>query len=166
MIRTRSRPSIYPLEIDEQKACWEWLGLQLLGPGSGNTFQDYSYMVPNGTQLAGGRNRRAAYMASLKAQGFRVGVSDLVIAVPHGDYHGAYIEVKRVKEAYAGKAALASAVRPEQKDWLIKMHVMGYWVGVAYGAMDFRRLLRSYIRKEPPDRLDFIPGMGDTQAAQ
>jgi hypothetical protein len=166
VIKTKKKTSAYPLEVEEQKACWNWLGLQLLGPNSGETLQDYSYMVPNGTQLAGSRNRRAAYMASLKAQGFRVGVSDLVIAVPIGEYHGAYIELKRVREAYAGPAALASAIRPDQKDWLIKMHTMGYWVAVAYGDYDFRRQVRSYMRKEDPDRLDFIPGMRDTRSAQ
>ncbi len=119
-------------------------------------------MVPNGTQLAGGRNRRAMYMASLKAQGFRTGVSDLVIAVPSGGYHGAYIELKRDVRAYKGPAAIKAAVRVEQKEWLVKMEEQGYWVAVAYGCEDFKSIMRSYMRGESPRRLDTIPEMVDT----
>lgn len=166
MIRLKTIPvrgaGKYPLEIDEQKACWAWLGQSLLGPNSGATWQDYSYMVPNGTQLSGGRAHRAMYMNSLKAQGFRTGVSDLVIAVPSGGYHGAYIELKRDVRAYRGPAAIKAAVRLEQKVWLAKMEEQGYWTAIAYGAEDFKSLMRSYMRGESPRRLDTIPEMSDT----
>lgn len=93
-------------------------------------------------------------MASLKAQGFRPGVSDLVIAFPVGDSHGAYIELKRDKDSYGGPAAVASAIRKEQKGWLRLMESVGYWVGVAYGLEEFKSLVRSYLagetQPEPP----------------
>jgi hypothetical protein len=74
-------------EAEVQKQCWAWLLGVAVQPHSskqwgGAVLQDFSYMVPNGTQLAGGRTRRAQYMSSLKAQGFRPGVSDIVIAYP------------------------------------------------------------------------------------
>lgn len=120
-------------------------------------------MVPNGTQLAGSGKRRAIYMANLKAQGLKPGVSDLVIAYPIWGsvvgtclYAGAYIEMKRVKEAYAGPAAVKAAVRPEQKEWLRLMDSVGYWVAVAYGAEDFKRLVRLYLLAGSRPALDFI----------
>lgn len=181
----KSGKSKHPLEVEEQKACWEWLDTLTLDSrgrvisGTANsdinvlkltTLQTFSYMVPNGVQLGGGRTRRAQYMASLKAQGFKPGVSDMVIAYPiwHdlelGDqpheclYCGAYIELKRTPESYPGPAARASAVKPDQRDWLELMRSVGYWCAVAYGREDFKSLVNSYLRHESPRPLDFIPG--------
>lgn len=123
-------------------------------------------MVPNGTQLAGGRQRRAQYMASLKAQGFRPGVSDIVIAYPTHNYHGAYIELKRDPAAYKGPKALATALRPEQRDWLERMDAVGYWTAVAYGVDDFKRLVESYMAGKSPRALDLFDWLGDTDSAQ
>ena len=114
-------------------------------------------MVPNGTKLAGTGQRRAIQMANLKVQGLRPGVSDMVIAYPIWDgiagqcrYPGAYIEMKRVRESYAGPAAIKACVRPEQLDWLALMRGVGYWVGVAYGAEEFKQLIGMYLRGESP----------------
>ena len=143
-------------EVDVQKECWDWLSRFILD--GGKCLQDYVYMVPNGTQLSGTNRGRAKYMASLKAQGLRPGVSDIVIAFPvwrdkpYQDgpicYHGAYIELKKEKELYSGPAAVRSAIRNEQKDWLELMRGVGYWVAVAYGTADFQSLVRSYLAKE------------------
>ena len=170
----------YPLEVDEQKACWAWLATVPSDDPSGRPLQNYAYMVPNGTQLAGARTRRAMYMASLKAQGFRPGVSDIVIAYPtyfegyhgmgggsdSGGHFGAYIELKRDRRAYKGPAALKSALKPEQRDWLELMSSVGYWAAIAYGRNDFTTLVNSYLRGESPRPLDFIPPLEDTQGAQ
>jgi hypothetical protein len=101
-------------------------------------------------------------MKNLKLQGLRTGVSDIVIAYPiwgkvagHCLYPGAYIEMKRVKEAYRGPAALAAAVRKEQKEWLLRMRDVGYWCALAYGAEEFKRLVGLYLRGESPPPLDF-----------
>jgi len=157
----------HPLEVEIQKACWAWLGRFILPHRSlepSVCLQTFCYMVPNGVQLGGGRTRRAQYMASLKAQGFRPGVSDMVIAYPmwadyaSDCYHGAYIELKRDPEAYRGPAARASALKPEQRDWLELMSSVGYWAAVAYGLEDFKSLVNSYLKQESPRPLDFIPG--------
>lgn len=140
-------------EADIQKTCWEWLGYYKLH--TGESLQDYSYMVPNGTQLGGSRERRGQYMASLKAQGFRPGVSDIVIAYPSYDYHGAYIELKRDRKAYKGPAAIASAVRDEQKDWLLRMREVWYFVAVAYGFEEFKDAVGKYMAGEDPPELGF-----------
>ena len=127
------------------------------------TLQDYSYMVPNGTQLAGTGQRRAIQMANLKVQGLRPGVSDMVIAYPIWDsiagqcrYPGAYIEMKRVREAYAGPAAVRACVRKEQVDWLMLMCSVGYWVAIAYGAEEFKTLIGMYMRGDANPDLRFF----------
>ena len=174
---TKARPE-FPLESAIQKDCWAWLNTifpRVKGTADSDInvlkeprLQDYSYMVPNGTQLGGSRQRRAQYMNSLKAQGFRPGVSDLVIAYPRRNraspvqsalpwYHGAYIELKREPGAYKGPAAKRAAVRPEQIEWLERMKSVGYWVSVCYGFEDFRGQVESYLRGEAPRALDFIP---------
>jgi len=109
-------------------------------------------MVPNGTELAGSMAGRARYMASLKSQGFRTGVSDLVIAYPMHGYHGAYIELKRDRKAYGGPAAIASAIRNEQKTWLLLMREVNYWTAIAYGLDEFQESVRSYLanKTQPP----------------
>lgn len=148
-----SKKSQFPLEAAEQKAAWVWLAGVPGGPDG--TLQDYSYMVPNGTQLAGTGKRRAIQMASLKAQGLSPGVSDMVIAYPIWGsvagqclYPGAYIEMKRVREAYAGPAAVKAAIRPAQIEWLMRMCAVGYWVAVSYGAEEFKELVHMYLRGE------------------
>ena len=139
------------LESAEQRIAWKWLaGVAVHGRSRVDSMvlQDYAYMVPNGTNLAGTGKRRGIQMANLKAQGLRTGVSDLVIAYPAHGYHGAYIEMKRVREAYNGPAAIKSAVRPEQVKWLMRMASVGYWVAVAYGAEEFKDYVGMYLRGE------------------
>jgi hypothetical protein len=63
--------------------------------------------------------------------------------------------MKRVREAYPGPAALKLAVREEQKDFLELMQSVGYWVAIAYGAEEFKVLVRSYLNKEMSPVLDF-----------
>lgn len=120
-------------------------------------------MVPNGTKLAGTGQRRAIQMAGLKAQGLVAGVSDMVIAYPIWGkaagmclYAGAYIEMKRVREAYAGPAAVKAAIRPAQIEWLMRMCGVGYWVAVAYGAEEFKTLVQMYLRGEMNPDLKFF----------
>lgn len=151
-------------EAEVQKRCWSWLETKHVGKDEKGvlTLQMYSYMVPNGTQLGGSHRGRARYMASLKAQGFKNGVSDIVIAYPVRKdlvdssiefYHGAYIELKRDREAYKGPAAIRSAVRDEQLAWLKLMRSAGYWVGVAYGLEEFKQAVESFLAGEEPPPL-------------
>ncbi|KKN76149.1 hypothetical protein LCGC14_0373440 [marine sediment metagenome] len=169
IIRSTSskKRSNFPLEAAEQKAAWAWLATifpRVQGTANSDVnvlaeprLQDYSYMVPNGTQLAGTGKRRAIQMSNLKAQGLRPGVSDIVIAYPiwgktpgHCLYAGAYIEMKRVREAYAGPAAVKAAIRPEQVEWLTRMASVGYWTAVAYGAEEFKDRVCLYLGGDAP----------------
>lgn len=168
MIMIRSTPtskrSKFPLESAEQRTAWDWLGTQRpWAEGTSDsdinalhTLQDYCYMVPNGTHLSGTGKRRAIQMANLKSQGLRTGISDLVIAYPVHGYHGAYIEMKRVKKAYAGPAAIKAAIRPEQISWLVRMSGVGYWTAVAYGAGEFIELMGAYLKGDRHPDLDSL----------
>jgi len=172
--------SRYPLESEEQKAAWKWLASVQVGPTDlGDvvyrypSLQRFSYMVPNGTQLAGSGQRRAIYMSNLKAQGLRPGVSDIVIAYPiwtpkvgYCLFPGAFIEMKRIREAYPGPAALKLAVREEQKEFLTLMKSVGYWTAIAYGAEEFKVLVRSYLNHESPPVLDFAKKKEQNRPAQ
>lgn len=82
---------------------------------------DFTYMVPNGIKLGFEAGR---YMNFLKAQGLKSGVSDIVIALPVGPYHGAYMEFKRDDK---------SPVSDNQQEWLDLMASVGYYSGVVRG---------------------------------
>lgn len=121
-------------EVDLQKACWKILQGWPIPEGR---LSDYSYHVPNGTHLAGDRQGRARSIASLKAQGFKNGVSDLVIAYPIWEsgaaiayirWAGAYIELKMPKRYPT----------PEQEAWLERMGNANYFTAVVWGEEEFR----------------------------
>lgn len=77
-------------------------------------------------------------MASLKKQGLRPGVSDIVIAYPVTPYHGAYLELKRGPRE-------VTAMGDEQKLWLTRMRDVGYYAAVAAGLEDAILHVRQYI---------------------
>lgn len=116
--------SIRPSEDKIQQALWKWLAYVKVGKGSA---QDHAYMVPNGTYLGGGSPKaRARYMAKLKSMGFKVGVSDIVLAYPVAPYAGAYIELKK-------DAGQGWGLSQDQVDWLQSRWAVGYWVTVSRG---------------------------------
>lgn len=160
-------------EAEIQKDCFWWLASI---PAGDDTLASFTYMVPNGTQLGGSHRQRAVYMSSLKAQGFRSGVSDLVIAYPvrfpnsfNQCWHGAYIELKKEPSAYGGPKATAArknAIRLEQRDWLKRMSSVGYFASVAWGLEDFKRLVGLFLAGEKPPPLDWDERVCDTDDAQ
>jgi hypothetical protein len=106
------------LEKHAQRAYFEWLKT-VPAPGfPGRTLWEFVYAVPNGTMIAGNSVQRARYMAFLKAQGLKPGVSDICIALPVGKWHGAYLEMKR-----DDKAKLSE----DQAKWLALMGAAGYY---------------------------------------
>jgi len=98
--------------------------MKTLRLSNGRSLHEYAYAVPNGSMLAGTPEQRARYMAALRKQGLKPGVSDVVIAIPLGGFSGAYIELKRDK---------ISKTTQEQKDWCALMHDAGYFSRVVVG---------------------------------
>lgn len=90
----------------------------------GFNVREHAFSVPNGMQIAGGPKSRGKYMNAMKARGLTPGVSDVVIALPRGPYHGAYLELKRDAD---------SAVSDEQIAFRERMERQGYYAVIAAG---------------------------------
>lgn len=87
------------------------------------------FHVPNG----GSRNRIEAQ--NLKAQGVKAGVPDLCLPVPHGSYHGLFIELKYGKNKTTDK----------QEWWLAQLAAQGYKTAVCYGADEAMDTIAHYL---------------------
>lgn len=94
------------------------------------------YAVPNGAFLAGNKLQRAKQMKRLKAQGLKVGVSDLFLPVARQGYHGMYIEMKRRK---------GGVVSDDQKEFHDDMIKEGYRCVVANGCEEAIRYISDYM---------------------
>lgn len=118
-----------PKESDDQATYFDWLKTvrvnYKVGAGLANVpLFDFAFAVPNGSMLAGDSKQRAKYMAFLRRRGLKPGVSDIVIALPIGTYHGMYLELKRLK---------GGVVTKEQRDWQALMLRVGYLAVIARG---------------------------------
>ena len=78
----------------------------------------YIFAIPNGGQ------RNLVTAARLKAEGVKPGIPDLFLAVPKGDYHGMFIEMKARQN---GKLSV------HQKACIASFKRRGYACVVAYG---------------------------------
>lgn len=92
------KPSVCPTEDIEQAEVIRWANEH----ESRYPVLSLLFHVPNGG------NRHKATAVKLKAQGVRKGVPDLCLPVPRNDFHGLWIEMKRIR---------GGSVKPEQKDW-------------------------------------------------
>lgn len=122
-----------PLESEIQAAVFDYLANFPVNPRL--TLQDFTYSVPNGVMFAGTPAQRAKYMNALKRQGFKPGVSDIVIAFPLHGYHGAYIELKRDKH---------SPIGDDQVTWRERMKSAGYFSEIAVGLDEALAAVRRY----------------------
>lgn len=114
-------------EAMEQAALFQW--------ASYYPELDWMYAVPNG----GSRHPYEA--ANLKRQGVKSGVSDVVLPLPKGKYHGAYIEMK------VGR----NKPSEHQKEFLRWVNGHGYCGAVCYGFDDARKFITSYMKGEDLD---------------
>ena len=93
---------------------------------------DALFHVPNG-------GKRALTTAKLfKRLGVTPGISDYFLAVPSGEYHGLWIEVKRE----------GGTVSAEQKRWINLMRGFGYCAVVAYGYDECIEWTRAYLAED------------------
>lgn len=112
---------------------------------------DFSYHVPNGVWIPGQPVTTAKIISSLKRQGLKSGVSDLVIALPLGSYHGAYLELKR-------GAKEVGATNEDQKAWLNRMRDVGYYAGVAASVEEGIAHIQRYVGRMPAPPLPWDRG--------
>ena len=131
------RKTIVPLEHPEQCAVIDWCAW--------NTKKypclAWIYAVPNGARTSISVAKR------LKKEGMRAGVPDLFLPYPSNaakgifgtrinDYHGLYIEMKRLKGSTTSK---------EQKAWHKYLLNVGYQVKVAKGADEAIKFIKEYL---------------------
>lgn len=87
LLQKHNRGKSAASEHDLQVACVNWFRL------SYREYSDLLIAIPNGGYRA---KSTARYM---KAEGQKVGVPDLFLAVPSGKYHGLWIEMKNDKKS-------------------------------------------------------------------
>ena len=90
------------------------------------------YATPNGGK------RSIGTAVKLKAEGVKAGVPDMFLAVPRGEFHGLYIELKRIKGGVTSE---------EQRDWLSRLALQGYDVEICRGAQAAIDRIAAYLGK-------------------
>lgn len=117
-------------EHTEQVALIQWFRLQH------KKYAKCLFSIPNGAHLAGDARLRAIKMNNLKASGLVPGVSDLMLMIPKGSYHGLFLEMK-VK---GGKLS------DSQKEFMTVATLMGYQAVVCYGFDEAKDAITEYLK--------------------
>lgn len=110
-----------PLEGEEQAALFQWAAYM--------PELKWMFAVPNG----GSRNVREA--RNLKRQGVKAGVSDIMLPLARGRYHGLFIEMKVGKNKPTDKQL-------EFQDYAKRA---GYAACVCYGFRDAQQTIMQYL---------------------
>lgn len=109
-------------EHGHQCAIFQWIATG--GAWSyGGVLGDLTFAVPNGGQ------REAHVGASMRAEGVKPGVPDIMLPIPRGGYHGLWIELKlpgRERQKDGGRSE-------KQVQWHKRLAAQGYAVVTAYG---------------------------------
>lgn len=90
------------------------------------------FAIPNG------HKRGKVIGAILKREGVRAGVSDLMVMVARGRYHGLFIEMKNP----------TGTPTDEQKSFIAEAQRQGYAAGCAFSTQDAVRFIECYLRGE------------------
>lgn len=128
-------PPVVLRESDHQARFFDWAKLTPVPGFPGRTLHDFAFAVPNGAMLAGSASQRARYMAFLKRQGLKKGVSDIFVAIPMGRFHGVFLEMKRDRH---------SRVSEEQRAWIELMTLAGYYARKVLGFDEARAAMQAY----------------------
>lgn len=95
--------------------------------------EELFFSIPNQGRGGGWQQaRRGAYM---KAEGLRKGVADYMLAFPVGRYHGMFLELKSED----------GDVSKEQRDFLDKTTMRGYYSVACFGLDDAREQIEKYL---------------------
>lgn len=109
-----------------QQECVKWFRLQYA------QIWDLLFAVPNG----GKRNGLEASI--MKAEGVTAGVSDLILLMPNGIYHGLCIEMKTGYKR-------TSKQTDRQIEWMRQVQNVGYKYVVCRSFDDFKEAITSYL---------------------
>lgn len=114
-----------PTESQEQCAVIAWADTQPLAR--------FIFAIPNGA------NKSMASAVKFKREGLRKGVPDLFLPIPNypKNYHGLFIEMKRIK---------ASVTSKEQLAWINFLQKQNFACGVCHGADEAIELIQAYLK--------------------
>jgi hypothetical protein len=112
-----------PSESDIQRQFISWLRT------------DYPDIAPFVFHIPNGGHRTLYYNKFLKEMGLRAGVSDLFVAIPTNNYHGAWIELKSKK----------GRISPVQEEFLEDMSNKCYFTSVCYSLEEAVITLKNYL---------------------
>jgi hypothetical protein len=118
-----------PTEAQEQRALFQWVEI------ARKTHPELVmlFAIPNGG------SRHPAEAKNLKLTGVRSGVPDMFLPIPRGEWHGLFIELKRVK---------GSTVEPMQKIWIDALGRLGYMAEICHGFESARKTICQYLGVE------------------
>ena len=116
-------------ESKEQEALFEWAELV------SGTYPELKllFAIPNGS------HKSIATAMRFKREGLKPGVPDICLPVARGDYHGLYIELKRVA---GGKLSV------NQGNWLNALNEQGYFAVECEGFDKAREVIERYLKKK------------------
>lgn len=98
------------------------------------------FAIPNANALSSLNKQMAVRsMNKLKQEGLRKGVPDLFMPIASCNYHGLFIEMKRIK---------GSVISKEQKEWNILLNKNGYCAVICHGSKDAIDTIDKYIKGE------------------
>lgn len=124
-------------EDNEQKAILAWARWQKWADGK---LADYLHHSPNGGK------RHITTATNFRAMGTKAGFPDLFLFIPHGGYHGLFIELKRPKgRTKDGKTRQAGKVSELQQAMIDRLNAQGYKAVVAYGANGAIDEIKAYL---------------------
>ena len=117
---------LLPKEGQEQATLMNWAAMHK------DVYPELALLfhIPNG----GGRSKAEA--GRFKAEGVKAGVPDLMLPVARGEYHGLFIELKRLDGGTVSKA---------QKEWIRDLNAQGYRAEVCKGWEAASRVIRDYL---------------------
>lgn len=114
----------------QQAALFCWANIMVRHNPDWFFMLDYMFAIPNG-------GKRGIVTASrLKAEGVKEGVPDTMLPFPSGQYHGLFIEMKRVD---------GGRVSPEQRTFMDYLISQNYFVISANGYCIARDTVLNYL---------------------
>lgn len=119
--------NLVPYESEEQAQVMEWAAWCPY-----HRELKWLFHVPNGGERPGAVAKR------LQLQGVKSGVSDLMLPLARGKYHGLWIELKRRD---------GGAVSQNQRDFIRDMIDAGYMAAVARGSDEAIRIITDYLEE-------------------
>ena len=124
-------------EDKEQEAVIEWCSWHQTSDG--HNIADHLIAIPNEGKRSGRTGK------AMKRRGLTPGASDLFLAIPRGTMHGMWIEMKKQRQHFRGRAEADSAFTKDQRDFQALMRAKKYECACCYGAEEAIHRIKTYL---------------------